>query len=209
MRSVRNGVKQRVLALALVLGFAALQATAPPARAECLFLDHWPSFDEVAPVAETVMLGEVVEDRTPDMQGGRLGHFGFLVQEVYRGDVNTGSIVDVAYLPPSPPPALCPTYLRPMLGEILVIAIGAPGPEGSTLNSAAWLRGAPDEMMQGLGKITRGDLRAMFDLPTTDASPAEAYPHGDLTSRWIFVVVLALTAGLFALHRTGRRGFYR
>ena len=89
------------LSLAIALGLA---ATWPrEVRAECTTLDRWPAFDTVAPIAKTVVVGKVVEDRDPS-SSYLLNTFGFRVDTVLRGSVSVGSVIEIANLPPGPPP---------------------------------------------------------------------------------------------------------
>ena len=191
----------RMLAIA-VAGLGVLLVNPGTARAECGFLDPWPSFQAIAPKAERVIVGKVVEDRD-DNSSGYLARFGFRVDEVLRGNAAVGAIIEIAYLPPGPPWVLCPdTYLRPLLGDVLAIATGAPGPNGETLNSAAWIKGAPDDMEVGLGRISRRDLHALFGLPATDTA---APPRSISTQTpWALIIVAGLLGGLITFRKRPR-----
>jgi len=172
---------------------------APAVRAECTMLDKWPAFRKIAPVAELVVLGTVVEDRDPNSEL-LLKKFGLRIDHVFRGAAVEDSVLEIAYLTPGPPPVQCAdTYIRPLLGEVLAIAFNAPGPDGESLNSAAWIKGEPDDMQRGLGKITRGELRSLFDLPSTDI--ARPPPTPDWTPPWGPLVLVGLLGAALLLRR--------
>lgn len=176
-----------------------------PTRAECVFTEPWEPFANVAPIAEFLVVGKVIEDRTPDHQGGRLGRFGLLVQAVYRGDATVGSVIDIRYVPPHSGELVCTTYLRPMLGDVLAIAIGAAGSDGRTYNSAAWLSGAPDANQQGLGTITASDLEALVGLPPTDVGPMNPDNRSGVAPLFgaLVTMIAALLGALVVLRKRG------
>jgi hypothetical protein len=162
----------QALATAL-FAFTALFPLANFVSAECGALDPWTPFQTIAPVAATVVLGEVVADRDPSSDG-YLKKFAIRVDRVFRGAVISGSVLEIAYLRPGPPGRCPDTYLRPLLGDVLAIAIDARNPDGLSFNSAVWLKGSPDEMQQGLGTTTLAKLEALLGLPPTDTVPAPA-----------------------------------
>jgi hypothetical protein len=172
---------------------------APSVRAECTMLDPWPAFEKVALSAETVVLGEVVEDHDPNSEL-YISRFGLRVDEVFRGSVVKGSVLDVAFLTPGRPPVHCAdTYIRPLFGDVLAIAINSRGPNGESLNSAAWIKGQPDDMQRGLGSITRIELRSMFDQPATDTVEPPAQP--DAASMWLIWVLAGLVGAVAFVRR--------
>ena len=146
-----------------------LLAAAAPAAAECTSLDPWPSFRATVRAAERVIVGEVVEDRDPN-SSGFLSRFGLRLDAVLRGPGTVGEIVEIAYLKSGRPTTVCAdSHLWVLPGDVIALALDAPGPDGRTLtNSVAWLEGSPDTMQQGVGQITLDELRALVALPQTD-----------------------------------------
>jgi hypothetical protein len=179
-------MKSNAVVRALVLGlacFAASLGQAGPTLAECGFLDPWPPFEQVAPRAATVIVGEVVEDRDAS-SSGYLEKFGFRVDSALRGTTQPGTIVDIAFVPPGPPGRCPDTWLNALLGDVLAIALDAKD-GGFSYNSAAWLKGEPDDMQHGLGTISWRQLQALFELPRTD-SLRSAPQHSDGVSRSLY-----------------------
>jgi hypothetical protein len=192
----------RVAVIGLAIGLALIWVTSPSGvRAECTTLDRWPEFRAVAPLAASVVVGEVVEDRDPS-SSYLLNTFGFRVDTVLRGSASVGSVIEIANLPPGPPPIKCSdTHLRALLGDVVALAMDAPGPNGQSLNSAAWLRGEPDAMQRGLSTTTWSQLRAIFDLPATDTrsqvAPTQPIP-------WVVLLVALGAGGWLAWDRRSR-----
>ena len=83
----------------------------------------------------------------------------------------------------------------------MAIAMAAPGPDGQSLNSAAWLKGEPDAMQRGLGTTTRSELRALFGLPATD-SATEHQPTP--TIPWLGILGAAALSAWLAIRRGSR-----
>jgi hypothetical protein len=157
-----------------VVGFVLvwLLAAAAPAAAECTSLDPWPSFRATVRAAERVIVGEVVEDRDPN-SSGLLSRFGLRLDTVLRGPGTVGEIIEIAYLKSGRPTNVCAdSHLWVLPGDVIALALDAPGSDGRTLtNSVAWLEGSPDTMQRGVGQITLDELRTLVALPQTDADP--------------------------------------
>lgn len=158
------------LALALHLG------SPSSALAECTSLDRWPSFRSLAPVAQTVIVGEVVEGL--DHSAGGAIRFVMRVDDVLRGEAAD----EIRFERPiqSGFPLDCPdSILRVPIGTVIALALDAPSDEtDDLLTTAAFMNREPDPfLLPGIETITPVQLRRLMDLPETDLAASSTPSH--------------------------------
>ncbi len=184
-----------VLAVVMPLAFAGTTA------AECTWLDIWPSFREVAPSAESIIIGEVVEGHQFD-SADYAPRFLFRVDEVVRG-TSPPTIDFTEPLHSGLPETRCPgqSVLLVTVGDVIAMALnarvdGAPGP----VVAVAYIRGEPDPLLlPGVERISADEVRELAALPPTDTEApfADAGKSGHLIG--LIVLVGALASLIFTV----------
>lgn len=186
MRSVARLVAAVALAGAALVGWAA------SSLAECISQpNRFPDYADVAPTAETVVIGTVVGTRPyPDAPSVV---FSLRVDEVVRGDPPATMEVEVlrSGLPLRGAPACrASAALYVNTGDVIALALdGRLGRRGD-VNTVAWIKGGPDEWVPGVRVMSRRQaIAAARALPPTDAVADP--PAG--TAGFVALVLRALT----------------
>lgn len=192
-----------VLAAGLCLGVSA------PAFAECMGQpNRWPAFADVAPTAERIIVGTVVEHTGFDRGSLNLVGYRVSVDEVLRGPAHES--VEVNGLKSGLPlvgSGSCRqnAYLYARVGDVIAFAFDGrlPGVAGP-VNTAAWIEGRPRRnSVPGPQLLTLAEVRYFTTLPETATSavgrgPSSAPGPADWRP---FLVVLAAVTGVIAIDR--------
>jgi hypothetical protein len=157
-----------VIALALGVGVAS------PVLAECtLQTNAFPRFRDVAPKAETVVIGTVIEE----LRGheGTVATFRLRVDEVLRGDPPaTLDILGLRSGLPLEGSQSCRenAFLYARVGDVLALALDGRLDGRDGVNTAAWIEGRPASPIESNRKLTRAAVRRAAgsapagDIPT-------------------------------------------
>jgi hypothetical protein len=157
----------------LAAALLVMSTTPAEVAAECTQLDRWPSFRNTAPSAEVIVIGDIVANRE-DATGYITTDFRLRVDEVLRGE--SDDVLEFRDAVRSGLPlTICPgdSVLYVRVGDRLAMAFGARYPEVDGLVTAvAFLNREPDPfLMPGIERLTREQIRAVADLPSTETVP--------------------------------------
>lgn len=179
----------------VALASVALVGSSVPTRAECVSQpNRFPDFADVAPTARTVVIGTVIETRPdPDESSGL---FTLRVDQVLRGDPPSTMEVEVlrSGLPRQGAPSCRnDAFLHAMTGDVIALAVdGRLGPR-SHINTAAWVRGRPDEWDPGIRILSRKQVIAAAEaMPPTDSIADPDAGLGWDAAHLVSVIVSAL-----------------
>ncbi len=185
--------------------------TGAPVLAECgAQPNRWPSFSEVAPSAQRVVVGVVQEP--PDFDDGYpyTTVFRLRVDEVLRD--SAPEVIEVSGLRTGlllEGPASCRenAYLYVRFGDVIAVAFDGrlPGVAGS-VNTAAWIEGRPRRhSVPGVQQLTLDEVRYFASLPDT-ATGAAGSADGRERAIWHpFLLILGAAAGALAIDRRLRQ----
>jgi hypothetical protein len=207
----------------LVLLFAALQWTAGPAAAECMFIPPFPRAEPAIRSAEEVIVGELVRASAADLGLGpdQDRKMAMRVTEVLRGPKAVGDLIDVQYLRPNWPWIKIPggnaqgfpscTYLamKAKVGDTIALALGAIQPrQRLEAQGMSWTqpRTTFNAMTKIRGPAQLAEIRRIAGLPETDMASevaAAAAARPDLS--WHVAFALGIVGGAVAWWRAGRR----
>jgi hypothetical protein len=179
-------------------------ATTSSVLAECTSVDRWPSFRSLAPAAQTVLVGEVVQGL--DHSAGGAIRFVLRVDDVLRGEAGNEITFDQPIQ--SGLPLECPdSMLRVPVGSVIALALDAPSEEGGDLlTTAAFMDREPHPfLLPGIETITREQLRRLMDLPDTDLLDDRDGNHSFTPLVVGGTLGLSALAGLAAATRLRRR----
>lgn len=166
----------------LPAGLLLVLVTGGAASAECTAFRPWPAFTTVAPTAERVIIGTVLQG-FDEPKSPRHGSFALRVDQVLRGrSAPTLRFIHGLVSPLDPVgyydcPPDNPLWVR--VGWQIAIAFDGryPGAKGR-VTTVAVIRGRPDPDNPRLQKLSYGQVVAAAGLPGTDAS-ATSSPSGD------------------------------
>jgi hypothetical protein len=170
------------LTVAVALSVTGLIGTAVPSLAECgRQVNPFPDFSDVAPSADTVVIGTVIESHRDDPTEPTAS-FTLQVDDVVRGDPPATLTFDLLRSGlPLRGPQSCrgDATLFVHVEDVIALALhGRLGDRGS-VNTAAWIEGRPErDLVPGVEVMNRREaIAAARVLPPTDAvaaSPATA-----------------------------------
>jgi len=183
-----------------LLGVAATAAfPASPVLAECARQTNaFPSFADVAPTAEQVVIGTVVRQTSGEPLTVA---FELRVDEVLRGDAPP--IIEVSGLRSGLPlqgTSACrgDAQLFARVGNVLAIAIDGRYEGRHHVNTVAWIDGRPNDLVLA-ESLTRGQVRrAAATLPSTSTSSA---PEVSSEARRIVTDAMAWFGGILRILR--------
>jgi hypothetical protein len=162
------------LFLAASLVGVALELAAPaPARAECTVSEPWPSFRQVAPSADRIIVGTVTWN-----PGGRFNNrFTLNVDEVLRGKAPE-SIEFKAFVS-GMPVVRCDDgalRVRKRVGQRMAIAYGGHVPSvKGPINTVAFIKPSrPTFINPNLERLTIEEVRQIARMPATDTAAPTA-----------------------------------
>jgi hypothetical protein len=193
---------------ALILATIASMLLVAPVAAECTIMDRWPSFTEVAPGADTILLGRVAESLQEDSAAHAI-RFRVDVMEVLRGSAPRSFEVQAGTRFADVMERCDDSMLRAQVGEVLAMAFaGHPTASVNRVAAVAWVEGRPNAFsMPGAQKLSERQVRAIAALPPTDTDlvrPAGQRPERDLAPEILLVAMGAL--GVLAIERRRRVG---
>jgi hypothetical protein len=188
-----------------------LLASGVPALAECVNQDNiWPKFTDVAPTAQRIVIGRVIQG-ADQFEGGYHVGYRMAIQNVLRG--SAPAEMEIHGLRSGVPligSVACQedAYLAGKVGHVIAIAFhghvaGVPG----RVTTAAWIEGRPDEHAFGAQRLTLAQVRHAAGLPdtATDAADAtEAAADGSpATTVWLGAALFAGSLLAVAFRRRG------
>lgn len=177
-RKFRRFGRRLVVAL---LAAAALTSGATPVGAECQ--GPVPSFRDVAPTAQRVLIGDVVAVQTGGLTepdgSGHSSRFTLRVRYVPRG--TAPAVMEISDLPTQP----CAGVMVARVGDRIALALdGTDYTPPIPVNTIAWIRGSPPFNDPMFETITVAEVYALLGLapPPTSTVPTiagPATPRGD------------------------------
>ncbi len=162
--------------VAIVLVSVGLAGAAAPSLAECVSQpNRFPRFTDVAPTAETVVIGTVVESKSEDPTEATV-LFGLRVDHVLRGDPPaTMEIEGLRSGLPVRGAEGCRenAFLYVRVGDVIALALDGQLDGRTGVNTAAWIEGRPDRILMPSGQVLSRSraVAAAEAMPPTDAAP--------------------------------------
>jgi hypothetical protein len=168
VRGVRLGWH---VAIALLFGFA----MPAPTSAECVNqTNRWPDYGEVAPTAQTVVIGTVISSQREDPTDATV-LFQLRVDEVVRGEPPTVMTIEGlrSGLPLRGEDACRENaFLYVHVDDVIALALDGRMGTRSGVNSAVVITGRVDEWTPGLQRMSRREaVAAARALPASDTAP--------------------------------------
>ncbi len=193
--------------VAMLLATLASQVATAGVYAECTRTDRWPAFTRLAPAAGTILLGRVAESLVMPING-QTTTFRVDVIDVLRGDAPASFRVETGTRFADVMKVCDESELYAQVGDVLAFAFsGQPGASIDRVVAVAWVEGRPDRFfMPGVQKLSENRVRALAELPATDAFPARAQ-RVSREGPWpgfLFLITGALGAMALVLRRSGR-----
>jgi hypothetical protein len=212
--------------IASLVALGALSLSASPVAAECSYLPPWPKATEAIQSAETVIVGDMVDDfdlaelgLTEEADGQRA--VALRVTEVLRGDYRVGQLVDIQYLPANWPYAWTESgpvgscSINPgWAGDRIVLALDAVQPSqrledlghswiqpATVYNAVGVLEAGPTGLDQR-ETVTMQNILRLVALPMTDAPPSLELGPAERPMGLAVAVLAGLLAGLAVWRRS-------
>lgn len=165
---------RRVLAAVLVSCSVLLGVMTPShvALAECGFPNRWPSFAEVAPLSDTVLVGTVTRI-VSYWRHDLVGTFVVRVDDVLKGDAGARVRLSDVYTTGG----CVVSWLVVRRGDRLAVALGGDSDVNGPVSAVAFLSPLPrysDMSWAGMRRLTMAQVREAVGLPATDTAPSGA-----------------------------------
>ena len=200
--------KAMVLGASVGAALAASVVTAGPALGECSGqVNEFPPYTEVAPTADRVIIGTVVDDLAGPGAEEPYGAFLLRVDEVLRGRApDTLEVSDLrSGLPLRGSPACRGgAYLMARVGDVLAVAFDGEFAGERDINTAAWVDGRPvRDLVPGAEVLSlRQARRAAASLPPTDTLPAGDTSGAVPPVAWVLASLAGILSGaMFVVRR--------